>query len=203
MSLLIRLWLILCMTAAVQSAALAAEADLILHNGRVAIVDAGFSIHESIAVRDGRVLALGRNAEVDKLRGPRTEWVELQGKLVLPGLMDSHAHPADACLTEFDHPIPPMERIQDVLDYIQARARVLQEGEWIVVRQVFITRLREQRYPTRAELDRVAPRHPVLFATGPDASVNTLALQLSGMDREFKVSDGGTGFAEKDPRQVS
>ena len=188
------------MTAAAHSAALAAEADIILRNGRVAVVDADFSIREAIAVQDGRVLAVGGNTEIDKLRGPRTEIVELQGKLLLPGLMDSHVHPADACLTEFDHPIPPMERIQDVLDYIQTRARALPEGEWIAVRQVFITRLREQRYPTRAELDRVAPKHPVLFATGPDASVNTLALELSGMDRDFKVSDGGSGFAEKNPK---
>ena len=197
---LIRLLFIPWMAAVAHLAAFGAEADLILHNGRVAAVDAGFSIHEAIAVREGRVLMTGRNAEIEKLRGPRTEVVDLQGKLVLPGLMDSHAHPADACLTEFDHPIPPMEKIQDVLDYVQARARALQEGEWIVVRQVFITRLREQRYPTRAELDRVAPKHPVLFATGPDASLNSLALQLSGIDREFKVSDGGSGFAEKDPK---
>lgn len=54
-------------------------------------------------------------------------------------------------------------------------------------------------YATRAELDRVAPRHPVLFATGPDASLNSLALELSGIDRDFKVTDDGTGFAEKDP----
>src|SRR5262245_27168696 len=132
---LTRLLFIPCMAAAIQQAALAAEADLILHNGRVAAVDASFSIHEAIAVREGRVLAVGGGAERDKLRGPRTEVVDLQGKLVLHGLMDSHVHAADASLTEFEHPIPPMERIQDVLDYIQARARVLQEGEWIVVRQ--------------------------------------------------------------------
>ena len=197
---LIRLLFIPCVAAAAHLAALAAEADLILHNGRVAAIDAGFSIHEAIAVQDGRVLATGRSAEILKLRGPRSEVVDLEGKLVLPGLMDSHVHPADACLTEFDHPISLMERIQDVLEYIQGRARVLQEGEWIVLRQVFITRLREQRYPTRAELDRAAPKHAVLFATGPDASVNSLALQLSGIDREFKVSDGGSGFAEKDPK---
>jgi predicted amidohydrolase YtcJ len=60
--------------------------------------------------------------------------------------------------------------------------------------------LREQRYPTRTELDRAAPKHPVLFATGPDASLNTLALKLSGIDRDFKVTDGGSGFAEKDSK---
>ena len=71
-------------------------------------------------------------------------------------------------MTEFDHAIPEMESIGDVLDYVRARAKVLKPGQWIEVRQVFITRLREQRYPTRQELDDVAPQNPVIFATGPD-----------------------------------
>jgi len=133
----------------------AAEADLILHHGKVVTVDSAFSIRQAVAVKDGRILAVGSDRAVLASKGPKTELVDLGGKMVLPGLMDSHAHPADACLTEFDHPIPAMERIQDVLEYIQARARELKEGEWIEVRQVFLTRLREQRYPTRAELDRV------------------------------------------------
>jgi predicted amidohydrolase YtcJ len=66
------------------------------------------------------------------------------------------------------------------------------------VQQVFITRLKEQRYPTRQELDEAAPRNPVLFSTGPDASLNTLAMKLSGIDRDFKVTDNGPGYAEKD-----
>jgi predicted amidohydrolase YtcJ len=174
--------------------------DLILHNGKVATVDAGFSIHQAIAIHDGRVLQTGPNREILKLRGPGTEVVNLRGKLVLPGLIDSHTHSADACMTEFDHPIPVMENIRDVLKYIRARAKIVPAGEWIVVRQVFITRLDEQRYPTREELDRAAPEHPVLFATGPDASLNSHALKLSGIDRDFKVTDGGSGFAEKDPQ---
>src|SRR5262249_25154615 len=104
----------------------------------------------------------------------------------------------DACMTEFDHPIPEMETIRDVLDYIRSRAVALGPDRWIVVRQVFITRLKEQRYPTREELDRVAPQNPVLFATGPSASVNSLALQLSGIDKDFRVE--GPGKVEKDPR---
>ena len=62
-----------------------------------------------------------------------------------------------------------------------------------IVRQVFITRLKEQRYPTRAELDQVAPENPVLFATGPDASLNSLALKLSGIDSDFQVDGPGQG----------
>jgi predicted amidohydrolase YtcJ len=177
-----------------------AEADLILHHGKVAVVDERFSIHEAIAVQDGRVVAVGPNDQILARRGPKTELVNLHGALVLPGLMDSHAHPADACMTEFEHPIPSMNQIRDVLAYIRSRGRVVKPGDWIVVRQVFITRLAEQRYPTKAELDAAAPQHPVLFATGPDASLNSLALAASGIGRDFKVTDGGTGFAEKDAR---
>ena len=87
----------------------AADADLILHHGKVVTVDERFSIHEAIAVEAGRIVQVGRDNEVLKRRGPRTEVLDLQGRVVLPGLMDSHAHPADACMTELDHPIPPME----------------------------------------------------------------------------------------------
>jgi hypothetical protein len=163
-------------------------------------VDKTFSIHQALAVRGDRILKVGTNEDVLKTKGPRTQLVDLQGKVVLPGLIDSHVHPTGAALTEFDHPIPDFEGIPDVLDYIRARAKVLAEGEWIVVRQVFITRLREQRYPTRQELDAAAPKHPVLYSTGPDASLNSLALALSKIDRDFKVTDGGAGHAEKDPK---
>jgi hypothetical protein len=98
---------------------------------------------------------------------------------------------------EFDHAVPDMESIQDVLDYIQSRTKVVERGQWIWVNQVFITRLQEQRYPTKEELDRVAPHHPVVFSTGPDASVNSLALELSGIDKNFQVV--GSGQIEKDP----
>jgi predicted amidohydrolase YtcJ len=91
-----------------------------------------------------------------------------------------------------------METIQDVLDYIKARAKALGKAKWVVVRQVFITRLKEQRYPTREELDKVAPENPVLFATGPDASLNSLAMKESGIDKDFKPE--GPGKVEKDPK---
>ena len=55
-------------------------------------------------------------------RGPNTAVINLAGKTVLPGLIDSHTHPTDACLTEFDHPVPEMETISEVLDYVRAGA---------------------------------------------------------------------------------
>jgi predicted amidohydrolase YtcJ len=98
---------------------------------------------------------------------------------------------------EFDHEVPGMESIAEVLDYLGSRTRVVPEGQWIWVQQVFVTRLIEQRFPTRAELDAAAPRHPVVFSTGPDAMVNSLALSASGITSEFKVT--GAGSIERDP----
>jgi predicted amidohydrolase YtcJ len=187
-----------CLVAA--SPARAADADLILHNGKVVTVDAKFSVHQAVAVRGDQILRVGTDDEVMKTRGDKTEVIDLKGKMVLPGLIDSHVHPTDACMTEFDHPVPDMESIGDVLAYVKARAKAVSKGEWIVVRQVFITRLKEQRYPTKAELDEAAPDNPVMFATGPDASLNSLALKLSGIDKDFKVTDGEHGYAEKDPK---
>jgi predicted amidohydrolase YtcJ len=178
----------------------AAGPDLIVLDGKIITVDSGFSVHQAMAVEANRIVAVGSNEDIVKLKSDQTEMLALGGKVVLPGLFDSHTHPVEAAMTEFDHPIPGMETVQDVLNYFKSRAGVLEDGQWIVLQQVFITRLREQRYPTKAELDQVAPQNPVVFRTGPDASVNTLALKLSGIDKDFRVTDGGPGYAEKDPK---
>ncbi len=174
------------------------EADLILLHGKVVTVDQSFSIRQALAVKGDRLLRVGTDEEVLRTKGAGTKLVDLGGKMVLPGLIDSHTHPTWACMTEFDHPIPSMETIGEVLAYIEGRANALEPGQWVVVRQVFITRLAERRYPTRDELDRIAPRNPVLFSTGPDASLNSMALKLSGIDRDFRPE--GPGKFEKDPK---
>ncbi|HEX3869250.1 MAG TPA: amidohydrolase [Pirellulales bacterium] len=179
------------------SRASALEPDLILHHGKIVTVDKNFSIHEAIAIVDGKILAVGADDDILKLKGPRTESLDLEGRMLMPGLIDSHTHPANASMHEFDHEIPPMESISDVLDYVRRRAATLGPGVWIQVNQVFITRLKEQRYPTRAELDEAAPDNPVVFSTGPDASVNSLALKESGIDKDFKPSTPG-GLIERD-----
>lgn len=173
--------------------------DLILHHGKVITVDNQFSIAEAVAIRGDRILRVGSDREVLALKGEQTEVIDLDGRSVVPGLIDSHCHPLSASLVEFDHPIPEMESVGDVLHYIAARARVVPEGQWIILRQIFITRLREQRYPSRAELDQAAPKHPVVFATGPDAMFNTMALKLKRIDSHFQVPPGRPGRVEKDP----
>ena len=186
-------------TAADPAAPISAPPDLIFHHGHVLTVDPGFRAVEAMAVRGERIVAVGTDDEIRKLAGKETKLVDLAGKTVLPGLIDTHTHTPDAAIFEFDHPVPNMETVADVLAYVKSRAAALKKGEWIRVQQVFITRLREQRFPTRQELDEAAPGHPVVFRTGPDASLNSLALKLSGIDKEFKIADGKPGRIERDP----
>ena len=172
--------------------------DLILHSGKVVTVDDDFSVAEAIAISQGRIVAVGGNSTVRSLANPESRLIDLQGKTVLPGLIDTHTHPLGAAMYEFDHPVPEMETIADVLAYFRRRAQVVSEGGWIRLQQVFITRLREQRYPTRAELDEAAPNHAAYFRTGPDASLNSMALRLSGIDRNYQVPQGVLGRIERD-----
>ncbi len=175
--------------------------EAIFFNGKIVTVDAAFSVREAFAVRGGRIVAVGANSAIRALARPSvTALHDLGGRMVLPGLIDSHVHAPAAAMFEFDHEIPSMETIAEVLAYIGSRTKVVPEGEWIQVQQVFITRLKEARYPTRAELDAVAPKHPVAFRTGPDSMLNTLALQRCGFDRDWAVKDGGPGYLEKDAR---
>ncbi len=176
----------------------AQPADLLLTNGKIVTVDPAFRIVNAAAVRDGCFVATGSTPQVLRLKGPGTRVINLKGRTVLPGLMDSHAHSSEAAMYEWDHPVPDMQTVADVLAYIRSRAAVTKPGDWIVLTQVFITRLRDQRFPTKAELDAAAPNNPVFFGTGPDASVNSLALKRNGIGRHFQVPKGENGRVEHD-----
>lgn len=194
------LWkfLSLLVASSVVTIASAASPDLIYVNGKIVTVDAQFSIATAFAVEGERILAVGSDEDIRQLKSDGTQVIDLQGKTVLPGLIDSHVHPSGASMFEFDHPVPTMETISDVLDYIRERAKVVPPGDWIVLQQVFITRLREQRYPTRKEMDEAAPEHPVYFRTGPDASLNSRALALNNIDKDFVVPEGVGSIVERD-----
>src|SRR5687767_9809525 len=96
---------------------LAAEADLILHKGKIVTVDEKFSIAQAIAITNGSIAAIGSDAQISRFKGINTLVIDLQGRTVIPGLMDSHTHPTGASMTEFDHTIPALETIAEVLAY--------------------------------------------------------------------------------------
>jgi predicted amidohydrolase YtcJ len=162
----------------------AEPADTILYHGKVVTVDARFHVAEAVAVRDGHILAVGTDKEVLTHRGPKTQVIDLAGRTVLPGLYDSHTHPLGAAVSELGAPLPVLRSVKDVLAHIAERAKRTPEGQWIVVRYAFPTRLDEMRFPTKAELDRAAPHHPVLYHAGPAGVANSAALKHSGVTKD-------------------
>ena len=173
------------------SVLMAADADLILRHGRVVTVDAKSSIAQAIAIKDGRITAVGTDAEVLRVeRGPRSRVVDLGGRMVLPGLTDAHVHALEAGLSEFRGPLPKLDSFAAIQAYIRAKTLVTPKGRWIVVPRTFPTRIQEMRMPTRDVLD-VAPDHPVMFDASYVVIANSLGLSMSGITRNTPDPPGG------------
>jgi predicted amidohydrolase YtcJ len=169
----------------------AAPADLIVVNANVLTLDAKNTTATAVAVQDGKLIAVGSDADVKKLAGPKTVTIDAGGKTLLPGLYDSHVHPIGVVNTELGDPPPVIRSLKDAFAVIRARAKEKPKGQWIVLRFVFPTRLDEARFPTKAELDEAAPDHPVLFHAGPAGMVNSAALKHSGITRDTKSPRAG------------
>jgi len=173
-------------------------ADLIIHHAKVLTVDEKFTIAEALAIKGDRILAVGADAEVLKHKGPKTKVIDAKGRNILPGLYDSHTHPVGAATSELVEPIPRLKGLDDVFAYIQKKAKETPEGEWIVLRYAFPTRLKEARFPTRAELDKAAPKHPVLYHAGPAGMTNSMGLKVSGITKD--TPNPRAGVLVKDPK---
>jgi predicted amidohydrolase YtcJ len=166
-------------------------ADLIIHHAKIVTLDAKSSIAEAVAVKDGRILALGDDESIFKLSGPKTRIIDGNGQTVLPGLYDSHVHPLMAATSELTAPLPDLRSLKDIFAHIKKQAATKPEGEWIVIRFAFPTRFDEARFATKAELDAAAPKHPVLCHAGPAGVVNSLALKVSGITKDTPDPPGG------------
>jgi hypothetical protein len=171
--------------------ALLLAADLILHNGKVITVDRVLSTHEAVAVTGERITAAGASREILAAhRGPTTQLVDLRGRAVLPGLIDSHLHAIEAGLSEFRAPLPPLDSFAAIQKYIRDQAAKTPKGKWIVVPRTFPTRLKEMRMPTREVLD-LALEHPLMFDASYVVVLNTAGLKASGLPPE------GSGIVER------
>jgi predicted amidohydrolase YtcJ len=173
-------------------------ADLVIHHGKVLTVDGKFTIAEAVAIKGDRILAVGADDTIMKRVGPKTKVIDAHGRNVLPGLYDSHTHPTGAATSEMGEPLPYLQTLDDVFAYIRKKAETTPEGQWIVLRFAFPTRLKDARFPTRQELDRAAPKHPVLYHAGPAGLVNTMALKVSGVTKDTK--NPPNGVVVKDPK---
>lgn len=173
-----------------------AVADLILENARVQILDPEGSTAQAVAIASGRILAVGSRAAVRNMAGPSTRHLDLAGKAVVPGFIDAHTHFQKASLARsfsVDFLQLRPSDIAGVLASVRKAADDRPTGAWIRGDGLNVGQLREGRYPTRWELDGVAPDHAiVLIGTGNHAiAANSLALARAGIDRTTEDPPGG------------
>jgi predicted amidohydrolase YtcJ len=153
--------------------------DLIVTNGNLITLDDRRPRAAAMAVRDGRIVAVGHDAEVAALAGPHTRKLNLAGKTVTPGFIDSHVHLlwyGRQLLREAD--LVGSSSIDDILERLADVAERTDEGGWIQGHGFDQDKLAERRFPTRADLDRVSSTRPILISRvcGHAIVVNSAAL---------------------------
>ena len=175
-------------------------ADQIIENGKIATLAPGDKMAEAIAITEDKILAVGSTSEVDVLTDENTTRIDAGGRLVTPGLIDAHAHMDREGLKEIPPSLSGCTSIDDILQRIEVLAGATPKGEWIVTMPIgeppfyfgVPENLKENKFPNRHDLDRVAPDHPVYIRaiwghwrnTLPLVSIaNTKALEVAGIDR--------------------
>ncbi|MCX6151796.1 MAG: amidohydrolase family protein [Ignavibacteriales bacterium] len=165
----------------------AEEADLILFNGKVITVDSQDQIFQAVAIKDGKILSVGSDLEILQLAGARCALIDLKGKTVTPGLIDSHYHLMYYGQQFWDGYLnirhPEVASKADLLKVVGDRAKLLNPGEWISGNQGF--HLLADETLDRWDLDKVAPNNPIYIrhGSGQYCVVNSKALDIAGIDR--------------------
>src|SRR5215475_2056654 len=169
-------------------------ADTILINGKILTVDERFSTQQAIAVRDGKIFALGKTADIQKLAAPTSRVIDLQGRTVIPGLIDSHLHGIRAALS-FSTEVNWIgtSSLDDALGRIRQAARTMKAGSWLIVAGGWnVQQFKEKRVPTQAELTAAAPNNPVYVQLGYGWALMTPAgLKALNIASEADLPAGG------------
>jgi len=171
---------------------------LILFNGRISTQDQALPWAQAAAIADGRILAVGRDSEIKALAGPGDEVRDLGGRLVLPGMTDSHIHMASWAALRRAIPLSRAASLAQVLELLAEEAGRVEPGQWIASSGLDETRWPEGRLPDRHDLDKAAPRHPVYFRRrdGHMAVASSLALELAGVTS--RTPDPPDGYLERE-----
>ena len=151
----------------------APPAELVLTNGKIITVDAADSIAQAVAIAGGRIVAVGTAADVKSRIGPATQVIDLGGRAVTPGLIDTHIHFTEVDqLFSIDLSDQNIKTMADVQARVAARVAKAKPGEWVTGDGWDEGKLAERRHITAANLDKVAPNNPVWLqnTTGHSAS---------------------------------
>ncbi|RXT03841.1 amidohydrolase [Ammoniphilus sp. CFH 90114] len=167
-------------------------ADTVYTNGNIYTVDGKFSKADALAVKDDKLVYVGNKGLVKKYIGPKTKVVDLQGKTVIPGLNDGHLHfPGMAMNTlRIDGFNKPKE---EILRLVKEDAEKREPGEWIIGRGWNHELWPDRKFPTKEDLDAVAPNNPVVLTRvdGHSVWVNSMALEIGGITKDTPNPQGG------------
>jgi len=142
--------------------------DTILVNGKILAVDERFSTREALSIHDGKIQAVGTSTDIRKTAGPATRVIDLQGRTVIPGLIDSHQHAIRAGLT-FTTEVNwvGVPSLMEALERIRQASATMKPGTWVIVGGGWTTnQFKERRRPTQAELETASPNNPVYVQLG-------------------------------------
>ncbi len=168
-------------------------ADLVLKNGVVYPVNDRQPTAEAVAIKANLIVFVGSNKEVKKYEGRQTKIIDLRGATVVPGLTDSHYHLSGVGQREMTLNLEGSTSLDDFLTRIKARVAQAQPGEWVTGRGWIETFWTPPVFPTRSDLDKIAPNNPVYLvrSDGHGGVANSAALKLAGIDRQTPDPDGG------------
>lgn len=174
-------------------------ADIVFKNGNVYTANDKTPQAEAIAVKADRIIFVGTNSAAQKFVGQNTRVVDLKGNTVLPGFTDSHQHLSGVGLREMTLNLEGTTSLEDFLAKVKARVDQAKPGEWITGRGWIETHWKPAAFPTRWDLDKVAPDNPVFFgrADGHGGVANSAALKLAGIDKSTANPFGGEVSKDK------
>src|SRR5215203_1870665 len=174
-------------------------ADIVFKNGNIYTANEPSPRTEAIAVKADRIVFVGANSAAQQYVGQNTRVVDLKGKTVLPGFTDSHQHLSGVGQREMTLNLERTTSLDDLLAKVKERVDQTKPGDWVTGRGWIETHWQPAVFPTRWDLDKVAPNNPVILgrADGHGAVANTAALKLAGVDKDTPNPFGGEVSKDK------
>jgi predicted amidohydrolase YtcJ len=168
-------------------------ADLVFKNGNIYTVNPAQPKGEAVAVKGDRIVFVGSNRDAQAYVGPRTRVIDLKGKTVLPGLTDAHHHLSGVGFREMTLNLEGLTNLESFLTKVKERVDQKQPGEWVTGRGWIETFWTPPVFPTRWDLDKIAPNNPVFLdrADGHGAVANSAAIKIAGVDKNTPSPFGG------------
>jgi predicted amidohydrolase YtcJ len=177
-----------------------APATLIFNNGNVYTANDRQPNAQAIVVRNDRIVYVGTNAGAQQYQDANTRVVDLHGATVLPGMTDAHYHFIGVGAREMNLNLEGITNLQDFLAKVKTRVDQAKPGDWVTGRGWIETFWTPPVFPTRWDLDKIAPDNPVFLtrADGHGAVANSAALKIGGVTKETKDPFGGQIVRDKD-----